>query len=72
MSRQEISAGEMPYALPSGKIVRATEKAILYEYDGESIWVPQSVVHDDSEIWKKDEEGVLKVKSWWARKNGHS
>jgi hypothetical protein len=59
----------MPHALPKGKIVRATEKAVLYEYDGKSLWVPQSVVHDDSDIWKQDDEGVLKVKAWWAEKN---
>jgi len=72
MSRHVVDAGDMPYAFPEGKIVRATEKAVLYEYEGESVWVPQSVIHDDSDIWKKEEEGVLKVKSWWAKKNGHT
>lgn len=70
MSRRTIVASDMPVALPEGKITRETEKAVLYEYDGEKTWVPKSVIHDDSDIWKNGEEGVLKVQSWWASKNG--
>lgn len=33
-----------------------------------TFWVPQSVVHDDSEVFKKDQRGKLKVKVWYARR----
>lgn len=70
MSRRTVVAGEMPVALPEGKITRETEKAVLYEHGDEKTWVPKSVIHDDSAIWKKGEEGILKVEAWWASKNG--
>lgn len=70
MTRYTVDASDMAVALPEGKIVRQTAKAVLYEFDGETKWIPQSVIHDDSDIWKDGEEGVLKVQSWWAEKEG--
>lgn len=72
MTRRSVVAGEMPFSFPEGVITRETEKALLYEFGPDKIWVPKSVVHDDSDIWKKGEEGVLTVKAWWASANGHS
>lgn len=47
-----------------------TERAILCEIDGEEHWVPQSQVHDVSEVWKKGDTGKLVVARWWAVKEG--
>ena len=33
-------------------------------------WVPSSVVHDDSEVYKEKDFGKLIIKEWWARKEG--
>ena len=33
-------------------------------------WIPQSVIHDDSEIWRHGDKGSLTLKVWWARKQG--
>ena len=33
-------------------------------------WVPQSVVHDDSEVYRLEDEGTLVVLRWWAVENG--
>ncbi len=64
--------GDEPRDLGEGKITAETAKAILFvPDDGEQFWVPKSCVHDDSEIWKKEDSGKLVVKSWWAEKNGH-
>jgi len=51
---------------------RATEKALLCEIDGEDIWVPKSVIHDDSEVYDDEDnsQGLLAVKKWWAESNG--
>lgn len=49
-----------------------TTKAIHVFVDGEGLWIPQSVVHDDSEVWKKGDEGTLVLHLWWAEKNGLS
>lgn len=55
------------------KCTKETEKALLVESralpDGEA-WVPKSVVSDDSEVFGKGHEGVLVVKSWFAKKEG--
>lgn len=70
--RREVVAGDMPFAMPEGIITRETAKAVLYEFGPDKVWVPKSVIHDDSEIWKNGESGVLSVKAWWASKNGYS
>lgn len=36
------------------------------EYTG---FVPQSVIHDDSEVFEKGHRGKLIVKGWWAERN---
>jgi hypothetical protein len=63
-----------------GKARRAgqTEKSIwVFVRDlGKKINVPKSVIHDDSEVWERDDgkEGNLVVEgsSWWAREKGYS
>lgn len=35
------------------------------------IWIPKSVIHDDSEVYKPGTSGKLVVKSWWAEENGY-
>lgn len=60
--------------MTDAKCLRMPDKAILVAVAGEEIWIPKSVVHDDSEVYSTDEdgrEGTLRVKLWWAEKNGH-
>jgi len=63
-------------SLGQGTVRHETDKAILFENsDDEQIWVPKSVIHDDSEVWADADdkrEGELIVKQWWAEKNGHT
>lgn len=51
-------------------VIRATEKAILVEVGGEEMWVPQSQIDDDSEVWEERQEGTLIVSEWWAERKG--
>ena len=45
-------------------------KAIKVFIDGEVSWIPQSQIHDDSEVYKADTEGTLIITRWLAeRKN---
>jgi hypothetical protein len=48
----------------------ATDKAILVEIDGEEVWVPQSQVDEDSEVYQKGDEGTLIVSEWFAKQRG--
>jgi hypothetical protein len=52
--------------------VKETDKALLCMLEGEEeVWVPKSVIHDDSEVYSmKANTGRLMVKGWWARKMG--
>lgn len=57
-------------AFPAVRVIAATELAILCVIDDDKIWVPQSQVHDDSEVWAKGDEGTLVVTAWWAEQRG--
>ena len=60
-----------PVEIDGCQCLRATDKAILVRIqDDLELWIPQSVVHDDSEVWKEDDEGTLIVAGWFAEKNG--
>ena len=39
---------------------------------GETVWIPKSVLDDDSEVYDEDKnsEGEVVVKTWWAEKEG--
>ena len=70
MSRDDEDEG---HVFSDVKIVHQTDRAIKVKLDDErEIWVPKSVIHDNSEIWKVEEEGDLMVKRWWAEKEGHA
>jgi hypothetical protein len=50
-----------------------TEKALLVIVDDDDtneIWIPKSQVDDDSEVWKKGDEGVLVIPAWLAEAKG--
>lgn len=68
------TSGDDPFALGEAKALGETEKALKVLLDGadEEMWVPKSCVHDDSEVWKKGDEGKLVVKTWFAEKNALS
>lgn len=61
-------------SLGTGEVIHATDKALLVELHdlGRELWVPISVLHDDSEIFDDDEngDGELVVLEWWAERNG--
>lgn len=49
---------------------RATEKAIHVTVGGEACWIPQSQIHEDSEVWKEGQTGTLIVSRWIAEQKG--
>jgi hypothetical protein len=53
------------------KAKRESAKALLVKLaDGREVWVPKSVIHDDSEVWKENTSGKLVVHRWFAEKEG--
>lgn len=54
------------------RCIRTTAFAILVEVDGEEVWIPQSQVDDDSEVWQDGDDGELVVSKWIADQKGLS
>jgi hypothetical protein len=61
------------YVIEGAYIERESDKAVLVcapDFD-EPTWVPKSALHDDSEVWKPDQDpGDLVVHEWLAEKRG--
>lgn len=51
--------------------VKKSKLALLCVIDGDEVWVPDSQIHDDSEVSEQGHEGKLVVTKWWAEKNGY-
>lgn len=50
--------------------VHETDKAILCEFGPhEEVWIPKSVVHDDSDVYQAGQLGDLVVERWFAQKS---
>jgi hypothetical protein len=51
--------------------LKETEKALLVKLDDDrEIWLPKSVLTEDSEIQNEFGMGELRVKQWFAEKEG--
>ncbi len=63
----------MSTSLGEGKVVKSSELALQIKLEtGDTVWIPKSVIHDDSEVFDDDEnsEGEVVVKTWWAESEG--
>ncbi len=47
-----------------------TDDALLCRIDGVEYWIPQSQIDEDSEVYRKDDEGTLVITEWIADKKG--
>ena len=65
-----MAKAEFTYTLANCTCKKATKMAILCVHKGKEFWVPQSTVHDDSEVYKEGDSGKLVVQLWFAEKNG--
>lgn len=55
----------------SCRCIGSTDKAIkIRTVDGRETWIPQSQIHDDSEVWKQDQEGRLVIPEFVAASRG--
>lgn len=53
-------------------VKQETPRAILVAIGSGQVWVPKSVIHDDSEVYAMDTDGDLIVARWFAEKEGIS
>jgi len=64
----------MKYSLGQGRVEKDTGKAlkVWLEEWGDSVWIPYSCIHDDSEVFDDEDNsrGEVIVKQWWAESKG--
>lgn len=60
-----------PVEIDGCKCIKASDLAILVRVqDDLEVWIPQSLIHDDSEVWEEGDEGVLIIPEWFASQRG--
>lgn len=59
------------YEVGEATCLRETEKALHVAIDGVgNKWIPKSQIHDNSEVFAVDHQGLLVVSQWFADKQG--
>jgi len=61
---------ESKFEIEDVECLHDTGKALCCLIDGEEVWVPQSQVDEDSEVYEKGGEGSLVVSGWFADQKG--
>lgn len=52
------------------RCIAETTDAIKCVVDEQEVWIPKSQVTDNSEVWKKGDEGKLVITEWIATEKG--
>ncbi len=60
----------MPFRIDDARATGETDKGIWVDIDGDDHFIPQSQIDEDSEVWKKGDEGVLIITDWLADERG--
>lgn len=75
-------SGREPVTIGNGECIKETPDAILVELKRDrpdahgfvttdkQLWLPKSVLHDDSDVFKDGGTGKVIVYQWWAEKEG--
>ena len=50
--------------------IKATKLALLCDFGDKEAWIPQSLIDDDSEVYKEGDEGILIIPEWLALDKG--
>ena len=50
--------------------IKATAAALLCKIEGRDVWIPQSQIDDDSEVWRASDVGTLIISEWIAKEKG--
>jgi len=62
-----------PCEIGNGKCTRCTKLAILVVMsNGDEVWMPRSVIHDNSEVYDDGHDGKIIVHEWWAEERGYA
>ena len=70
MPRQSEGNDPHEYDVRVECIQETPKSVLLRDLCDKEFWVPKSVLHDDSEVYKMGDKGRLIVKTWFAEKEG--
>lgn len=51
-------------------VVKDSGQALLCDIDGDEVWIPQSQIDDDSEVYREGDSGKLIISEWIALQKG--
>ena len=63
MSKQTIEIDDVT-------VEAETDLAVLCIIDDKQVWIPKSVVHEDSEVQSEGDTGTITIMRWFAEKEG--
>jgi hypothetical protein len=55
---------------PGVKCIAEGPRSILVLIGDEKKWIPQALIHADSEVWKRGQEGTLVLPEWFVIERG--
>ena len=61
---------EEPVEIDDVTVEAETDLAILCTIDDKKLWIPKSVVHEDSEVSGEGDTGTIVIMRWFAEKEG--
>lgn len=65
----KVNGAELAYL--QGECIVETERAILCKLEtGEELWIPKSLVADDSQVTKRGDVGEVAAPLWFFEKEG--
>lgn len=69
--RDEDSGNTRTVTIEDVRGIRKSEKALLCDIPGEGeMWIPQTQIHDDSEVYQEGDVGKLVITKWIAEQKG--
>lgn len=71
MSGWRNDGGRDPHVVETVVCIGESPRAIhVKRDDGATLWVPKSVIHEDSDVTGEGDEGDLVVHQWFAESEG--
>ena len=65
--RDEDSDNARTVTIEDVRAIRSTDKALLCDIPGHGeMWIPQTQIHDDSEVYREGDVGKLVITRWIA------
>ena len=61
---------EEPVEIDDVTVEAETDLALLCSVEDKKVWIPKSVVHEDSEVQSEGDIGTIAIMRWFAEKQG--